>query len=160
MKGPIRLSRFSAMIAALLLAAGCAVDPNARPSRPNGELTDRVAEIALEMRGQPYQWGGEAPGGFDCSGLVKYAYAQAGVDVPRTSEQQYGAIRQLYVHQLTPGDLLFFRTRSAVTATHVGIYVGDGRFVHALNRDNPVHASRLDNRYWQRRLIAAGSLVH
>lgn len=153
--GPPRL--FAAAI--LLLAAGCAVDPSARPTRPGNDVTSKVAEIALQMRGEPYRWGGEAPGGFDCSGLVKFAYAEAGRDVPRTSEEQYDAVRQLYVHQLAPGDLVFFRTRSAVTATHVGIYVGDNRFVHALNPKRPVHTARLDNRYWERRLIAAGSLV-
>ncbi len=144
---------------ALLLLAGCAIDPMARTERPDREVTERVAEIALEMRGQPYRWGGDSPDGFDCSGLVKYAYTQAGLDVPRTSDEQYDAIRQLYVHQLAPGDLVFFRTRSAVTATHVGIYVGDNRFVHALNPKHPVHEARLDKRYWEQRLIAAGSLM-
>ncbi len=153
------LPRSFAAAAMLVLAAGCAVDPAARPERPGSDAAAKAAEVALEMRGQPYRWGGEAPGGFDCSGLVKYAYAQAGLEVPRTSEGQYDAIRQLYVHQLVPGDLVFFRTRSAVTATHVGIYVGDNRFVHALNPKRPVHAARLDNRYWEQRLIAAGSLL-
>ncbi|MEX1081517.1 MAG: C40 family peptidase [Halofilum sp. (in: g-proteobacteria)] len=155
-----RLPRIVVGGIALLLLAGCAIDPMARATRPDRETTERVAEIALEMRGQPYRWGGDAPGGFDCSGLVQYAYAQAGLDVPRTSDQQYDAIRQLYVHQLAPGDVVFFRTSSAVTATHVGIYVGDNRFVHALNPEHPVHEARLDKRYWEQRLIAAGSLMH
>lgn len=144
---------------ALLLLAGCAADPGTRQARPGSATTERVVEVALDMRGQPYRWGGEGPGGFDCSGLVHYAYARAGIRVPRTTDGQYEAIRRMYLHQLAPGDLVFFRTTSSVSATHVGIFIGGSRFVHALNESKPVHISRLDNHYWRQRVIAAGSLV-
>lgn len=153
------VARMLGLAAALLLLAGCAVDPGARQARPSNATTERVVEVALDMRGQPYRWGGESPRGFDCSGLVYYAYARAGLEVPRTTELQYEAIRRMYLHQLAPGDLVFFRTQNAVRPTHVGIFIGGGRFVHALNQSKPVHISRLDNRYWRQRVIAAGSLV-
>lgn len=147
-----------ALAGALLVA--CAADPSARrSSSPQPALTERIAEVALSLEGTPYRFGGDDPGGFDCSGLVQYAYQRAGLHVPRTARGQYEAVRPIYVHQLAPGDLVFFRTRGAFVS-HVGIYVGDGRFVHALNADAPVRVSRLDARYWRQRLVRAGSLVH
>lgn len=147
-------------LAGALLAA-CAMDPSApRATAPGGApLSERVAEIALSLEGSPYRFGGEGPEGFDCSGLVQYAYARAGLDVPRTARAQYDAARPLYVNQLSPGDVVFFRTRGAFVS-HVGIYVGDDRFVHALNADAPVRVSRLDSRYWRQRLVLAGSLAY
>lgn len=143
-------------LALALLLAGCATAP--APRAPASPVAGRVADIALELRGTPYRFGGDGPGGFDCSGLVHYAYERAGVDVPRTARGQYEAVRPLYVGQLVPGDLVFFRTRGALVS-HVGIYVGDRRFVHALNPGQPVQVSRLDSRYWEQRLIRAGSLA-
>lgn len=146
-------------LAAALLAA-CATDgPPQRASSPESALTKRVAEVALSLKGTPYRFGGEGPDGFDCSGLVQYAYERAGLRVPRTARAQYEATRPLYVHQLAPGDVVFFRTRGAFVS-HVGIYVGDERFVHALNADAPVKVSRLDSRYWRQRLVRAGSLAY
>jgi len=147
----------SAFLVAAALA-GCASTGGSAHNAPAPAIPAKAAEIARSMEGQPYQWGGMRPGGFDCSGLVHYAYRQAGVKVPRTARQQYKAVRALYVDQLAPGDLVFF-TMPGKFVSHVGIYLGDQRFVHALNNDNPVMISRLDKPYWQRRLIRAGSLV-
>lgn len=159
--GPIHCRSWPLAIAlAGALLAACATDPSARrAASPESALTDRVAEVALSLEGSPYRFGGDGPGGFDCSGLVQYAYGQAGLRVPRTARSQYEAARPLYVHQLAPGDLVFFRTRGAFVS-HVGIYVGDDRFVHALNADAPVKVSRLDSRYWRQRLVRAGSLAY
>lgn len=146
------------LLSAVLLVAGCANTGNTAYRAPVPEVPAKAAEIARTMQGQPYEWGGMGPGGFDCSGLVHYAYKRAGVRVPRTARQQYEAVRALYVHQLAPGDLVFFTMPGKLVA-HVGIYLGDQRFVHALNNDHPVMISRLDKPYWQRRLVRAGSLV-
>lgn len=147
-----------ALAGALLVA--CATDPAAqRASAPRPALMDRVAEVALSLKGTPYRFGGDDPRGFDCSGLVQYAYERAGLQAPRTARAQYEATRPMYIHQLAPGDLVFFRTRGAFVS-HVGIYVGDDRFVHALNADAPVRVSRLDSRYWRQRLVGAGSLAY
>jgi len=146
-------------IAGALLLAACATGPVARHDTHADEVRHEIARIALDLRGTPYRFGGEGPGGFDCSGLVQYAYRQAGLRVPRTARGQYEAVRPLYVDQLAPGDLVFFRTGGGALVSHVGIYVGGHRFVHALNSAQPVHVSRLDRSYWQQRLIRAGTLV-
>ncbi|MDZ7786600.1 MAG: C40 family peptidase [Halofilum sp. (in: g-proteobacteria)] len=148
--------RLAALGLVALLLAGCAGTRVARP--PADPVAERVAEIAIGLRGTPYRFGGDGPGGFDCSGLVHYAYEQAGARVPRTARGQYEAVRRLYVEQLVPGDVVFFRTGGALVS-HVGIYVGRERFVHALNAGEPVRVSRLDSSYWQSRLIRAGSLA-
>lgn len=161
MPHPAVRRRVRAAVVALVavLTVACA-GPRMHGMRdPGSDVTRQVARIALSLRGAPYKFGGDGPGGFDCSGLVYYAYERAGLQVPRTARGQYDAIQRLYVRQLTPGDLVFFRTRGAFVS-HVGIYVGDDRFVHALNAHEPVHVSSLDDDYWQRRLIGAGSLVH
>ncbi|MDX1609508.1 MAG: C40 family peptidase [Halofilum sp. (in: g-proteobacteria)] len=146
------------LLAAVLLLGACAGMPDAGSHARDPALPAEAARIAQSMQGQPYRWGGEDPDGFDCSGLVHYAYQQAGVRVPRTARQQYEAVRPLYVDQLVPGDLVFF-TMPGKFLSHVGIYIGDRRFVHALNPRNPVMVSNIDDDYWQRRLVRAGSLV-
>lgn len=150
--------RYAFPLAALLVLTGCAVtNGSAYGEQPPG-IPAAAASVAESMQGKPYAWGGESPSGFDCSGLVYYAYTEAGVRVPRTASAQYKAVRPLYLHQLAPGDLVFFVMPGRFPA-HVGVYLGDNRFVHALNRDKPVLISNLDDAYWQRRLIRAGSLV-
>jgi len=140
----------------ILALTGCASSPPTYTDRGSDDLRQQVVEIATEMRGQPYVYGGESPAaGFDCSGLVHYAYSQAGVHVPRTTRKQYRAIRPRQVDDLAPGDVIFFRTKSA-RPSHVGIYIGDGEFVHALNADHPVRVDSINNDYWQRNIARAG----
>ncbi len=145
----------TAVAAALLMAACASTSP--RPAE-HEQRQQRIAEIALELRGEPYRFGGEGKRGFDCSGLVHYAFEQVGASVPRTAEAQYDAVRPVYRDNLRPGDLVFFRT-TGVFVSHVGIYVGDGRFVHALNPDQPVTVAELDSPYWSRRFVKAGTLA-
>lgn len=147
------------LLASVIMLAGCAATGGSDARRMHTpEIPAAAARLAESMQGKPYAWGGETPGGFDCSGLVYYAYTEAGVRVPRTAREQYKAVRPLYVNQLAPGDLVFFVMPGRFPA-HVGVYLGNSRFVHALNRNNPVMISSLDDDYWQRRLIRAGSLV-
>lgn len=146
-----------ALVVAVLLA-GCAGEQALRSTAAASDVRNEAADIAARMVGQPYVYGGESPSGFDCSGLVHYAYEQAGAAVPRTTRQQYRAVRTRYVDQLAPGDVIFFRLKSA-SPSHVGIYLGDGRFVHALNANHPVRIDRIDDRYWQRHIVRAGSLT-
>lgn len=117
---------------------------------------DRVADIALTMVGKPYQFGGSSPSGFDCSGLVYYAYGRLGVPVPRTSREQRKAARNVGVSSVRRGDLLFFDT--SWKSGHVGIYVGDGRFVHAPSSGKRVSIEPLTEGYFASRLEAAGRL--
>ena len=146
--------------AAVLILGGCASGrpaPDATTSRADAS-GERIAEVALSLRGSPYRYGGDGPDAFDCSGLVQYSYRQAGFDVPRTTDAQYDAVDRVYLSQLQPGDVLFFRI-DGMGVQHVGVYVGDQRFVHAPKTGTPVHMSSLAQRYWRRRVIRAGSLA-
>ncbi|MEV4314444.1 NlpC/P60 family protein [Actinocrispum sp. NPDC049592] len=98
---------------------------------------------ALSMRGQPYVWGGAAPGGFDCSGLTSWAYKQAGVSLPRSSRAQYGVGRSVGRNELIAGDLIFYGG-SAGSIHHVAMYIGNGMIVHASTSGVPVKTATID----------------
>lgn len=119
------------------------------------ELRHKGLDIAAGMLGAPYRYGGASPHGFDCSGLVYYAYRKAGIPVPRSTSAQLNYARPVPPSRLRPGDLLFFRLTSR-PVSHVGIYAGDGRFIHAPSRGKRVSYASLDNPYWQQRIVAAG----
>jgi murein DD-endopeptidase len=114
-------------------------------------VLERVAFTARTMLGVPYHYGGNDPRGFDCSGLVLYAYGEAGVLVPRTSREQMRASHKITVEEALPGDLVFFRTSKR--AWHVGIYLGDQRFIHAPSTGRAVVIQRVDDEYYLRHLI-------
>lgn len=114
-------------------------------------ILERVALTARRMVGIPYHYGGNDPRGFDCSGLVFYAYREAGVLVARTSREQLRASQPLNVDHALPGDLVFFRTSRR--AWHVGIYLGDQRFIHAPSTGRAVVIERLDDEYYLRHRI-------
>jgi len=108
--------------------------------------------IALSTLGTPYRWGGASPTrGFDCSGLVNYAFAPVeDLDLPRTSRALARVDGPRVARgQLRPGDLLFFRIRGA-SVDHVAIYLGRDRFIHAPRRGSTVRIDHLSNSYWQR----------
>jgi hypothetical protein len=114
-----------------------------------------AAEIAASMIGTPYRAGGDRPReGFDCSGLVRYSYRLLGLDLPRTADAQRAVTQPVTEGALAIGDLLFFRINGAIS--HVGIYYGDGEFVHAPSSGKAVMRSRLDEPYWRARLDARG----
>ena len=115
-----------------------------------------AALVAAESRiGAPYRYGGAGPDAFDCSGLVAYAYGKAGVDVPRTAAQQFAIARPVARRALRPGDLVFFRL-SGRDVSHVGIYAGDGRFVHAPQTGGRVRMEDLDGDWFRERYAGAG----
>ncbi|MCG6935409.1 MAG: C40 family peptidase, partial [Proteobacteria bacterium] len=114
---------------------------------------------AQRMLGVPYQYGGASPAtGFDCSGLVQYAYEHAGIQVPRTTGGQYRASLLLPRNALQPGDVIFFRKRGIAKVSHVGIYLGKGRFIHAPSSGKRVTVADMNDPYWQRRYISGGRL--
>jgi peptidoglycan DL-endopeptidase CwlO len=96
-----------------------------------------AVQAALSRRGDPYVWGGDHPGGFDCSGLIEWAYGQAGVSLPRSSREQYAMGKSVSVGDLQPGDLLFYGG-SAGSIHHVAMYVGGDMLVHASTAGQPV----------------------
>jgi peptidoglycan DL-endopeptidase CwlO len=101
-----------------------------------------VVGVAMRYLGVPYVWGGSTPRGFDCSGLVMYAFAQIGVSVPHSSYAQYGMGTPMSMSPLQPGDLVFF-----AGASHVGIYIGGGQFIHAPHTGDVVKISSLSGWY-------------
>jgi cell wall-associated NlpC family hydrolase len=119
-----------------------------------------IVDTAIGVMGEPYKWGGTSTDeGFDCSGLVYYAYAAHGVTVPRVSREQAGAGRSVPrdVAKLLPGDILVFASNGSVN--HVGLYVGNGRFIHATSSGG-VKVSELEtadpyNRWWVERWVGA-----
>jgi cell wall-associated NlpC family hydrolase len=101
-----------------------------------------VVSVAMRYLGTPYVWGGASPSGFDCSGLVMYAFAQVGVSLPHSSYAQYGMGSPVSRDQLQPGDLVFFDGLG-----HVGIYVGGGSFIHAPHTGDVVKISSISGWY-------------
>ena len=111
------------------------------------------------MLGVPYHYGGSSPtSGFDCSGLVQYAYGQAGIQVPRTTGEQYRAALPIRRHALRPGDVIFFRTHGRRFVSHVGIYLGKDQFIHAPSSGKQVSIDSLQDNYWRRRYTSGGRM--
>lgn len=156
-------------LAAALLLAGCASQPPAPPPapaivipQPDGPVLDplrlQVIFSAMQQVGVPYAWGGSTPAGFDCSGLVQYVFGNAGFTLPRTAAAQLGAAAALPLADAAPGDLLFFRDRGSTS--HVAIYLGAGRFVHAPRTGRNVSLDTFDgNAYWRARFAGAGRVI-
>jgi hypothetical protein len=137
------------------------------PPEPPREIAGGAASVvrtALDVLGTPYQWGGTAENGFDCSGLVQYAYGQHGIRLPRMSRDQARAGNEVspMVEALLPGDILLFSAQPGSGVTHVGMYVGEGKFIHSSN--NGVKLSRLDPHdpeagYWMPRWVGARRVI-
>ena len=128
------------------------------PIPPTSKIGQAVVRAALQMRGVPYSWGGGSESGptrgiaqgantvgFDCSGLVKYAFAKFGVDVPRVSYEQFRAGTPVPVNAMKPGDLVFFHP-GANGPGHVGIFIGNGKFLQAPQTGDVVKISNLSDR--------------
>ena len=135
------------------LLAACASAPE-RVAHVPAEAADRAASRALKMVGRPYRYGGATPAGFDCSGLVQFSFRQSGVTLPRSTEAQHDASAPVPVSKLRRGDLLFF-DQDGRKKSHVGIYFGDGRFVHAPSSGKQVRTDALDSPYWKRHFAGA-----
>jgi cell wall-associated NlpC family hydrolase len=122
-------------------------------------ITASVVRTALEAVGTPYVWGGSGSNGFDCSGLIQYAYSQEGIPLPRVSTDQLRAGRRVEARAsaLRPGDILGFSDKAGGKSSHVGLYLGDGEFIHSSS--SGVRRAHLSNPYWLQRFIAARRIV-
>ena len=162
---------------ALLVATGCAARPGIPRPFPGAPVPPAAAEpppaspvpavppegdavrpaliaTALTFRGTPYRNGGSDPSGFDCSGFVQWVFALHGTPLPREVRDQYGAGRHIDRDRVQPGDLVFFETVSR-GASHVGIALGGGEFVHAPSSRGVVRVERYDGAYWSDRWVGA-----
>jgi cell wall-associated NlpC family hydrolase len=159
------LSRHSTVPAALLLTAAlgaCSSAPVRTPDAPNArgvavpapdDAGGRVAALATRFVGTPYRFGGASPdAGFDCSGLVWFVHRELGFSVPRTAADQRARANPVPREELQPGDLVFFYT----PRDHVGIYLGDGQFVHAPASGRTVERARLDAPFFLLAYAGAG----
>jgi len=120
-------------------------------------LGGQIAAEAIAQLGRPYRYGGRDPGGFDCSGLVYFVHAARGIATPRTTLEQYRSARPVPAAELVAGDLLFFHI-GGTGVSHVAIYTGDGRFVHAPQTGKPVESRQLSEAYFRTRLLGVGRL--
>ena len=153
----MRLHRIIAPALLILLIAACGRGA-IRGAPPLSPMAARLAESitisAIGLVGTPYRYGGNTPAsGFDCSGLIGYVYRDgAGVALPRTVRSiADGPWPRVPADQLVSGDLVFFAVGGR-SLSHAGIYVGNGRFVHAPSSGGTVRLDRLDSSYWQRRV--------
>lgn len=157
-------ARIAASLLGLAVLAGCSSQPSRPPTadtaaaqaRGNGFSASSVTIRALGLVGTPYRYGGNTPeSGFDCSGLVTYVFADMlDLRLPRTS-RELARVQgpKISAERLSSGDLVFFGSGNEVW--HVGIYVGEGRFVHAPSSGGTVRLDALDNPYWQRHYSGA-----
>jgi cell wall-associated NlpC family hydrolase len=163
--------RLPVLALVLALGAACALPCTAAPSDgreatppvtsertpdlPPPTKAELAVRFALDAVGTPYRWGGESPSsGFDCSGLVRWAYGRVGVDLPHNSYALYGEGRRVRAGTMAPGDILFFEGLG-----HVGLYLGNGRMVHAPQTGRNVEIVRLGSTTYGARLIGARRVV-
>jgi peptidoglycan DL-endopeptidase CwlO len=130
-------------------SSGGSSSPSPAPAPPPSSHSS-VVSIALQYLGVPYVWGGASPSGFDCSGFTMYVYAKVGVSLPHNAAMQYGMGTPVSRSQLAPGDLVFFNGLS-----HVGMYIGGGRFVHAPHTGDVVKISSLSESWYSSTYVGA-----
>ena len=122
----------------------------ATPSR-----TDFLVRTALSYRGTPYRMGGRGRGSFDCSGFTSFLFAKAGSPLPRTARQQFQNGLKVSRNEMQPGDLVFFKNTYRRGVSHVGIYIGNGNFIHAASSGRGVRVDSLNGRYYARHWAGA-----
>lgn len=126
------------------------------PAKHTKANPGQVVRLARHQVGRPYHFGGDSPAeGFDCSGLVFYTYQRAGIRLPRTSYGQFKKSRPVAMRHLKPGDLVFFQFRRGIIS-HVGIYIGKHRFIHAPSGGKSVTINSLNDPYWRFHFVRGG----
>ncbi|MBQ3060641.1 MAG: C40 family peptidase [Desulfovibrio sp.] len=146
-----------ALILSLSLS-GCGFHRAPEPTGPTPVKAKKVVRTAYSQMGKKYRLGGASPSkGFDCSGLVYWAYGQNGLKVPRVTRDQAHAGRAVSRSQLRPGDIVVFRT--GLRSLHTGIYAGDGSFIHSPRAGERVRMESINVNYWKKRLITARRIV-
>lgn len=114
----------------------------------SAESGNKFVDTAKKYLGTPYVWGGASPSGFDCSGLMQYVYAQNGIKIPRVSQDQFKSGSAVSSENIMPGDLVFFKgyTKDAQNPGHVGMYIGNGKYIQAPKTGDVVKVSNMSDR--------------
>jgi len=120
--------------------------------------TAGIITTSRKYLGVPYKFGGTTPKGFDCSGYLQYIFNENGMQIPRTADEQYKIGTSITQNQLQSGDLVFFTTYEK-GASHCGLYLGDGKFIHA-SSSKGIHIDELNNFYWKPRYIGAKRIIN
>jgi cell wall-associated NlpC family hydrolase len=131
---------FTPLVAEASTPGGPPVAAPAAPVVAPNAVAQRAVDTALAQQGKPYAWGGSGPNSFDCSGLTSFAYKAAGIKLPRTSKAQAAVGTPVARNALKPGDLVFFYS----PVSHVGIYIGGGKMVHAPTSGSVVKTVSVD----------------
>ncbi|HZL97365.1 MAG TPA: NlpC/P60 family protein [Terriglobales bacterium] len=155
--GLTELAKVTKMADATSPAYAAAADAPEVP-KAGDSITDRLLRVAHGMLAVPYRFGGTTLWGLDCSGFVQKTFAFLNLDLPRSAREQFREGAKVAKADLSPGDLVFFRTY-AKYPSHVGIYLGDNRFVHASSRERKVTVDSLDAPYYVKRYIGAKRLL-
>jgi len=143
-----------ALLCSVALFAGCVSTPPRPIGKYSAAAADKAADIALTMVGRPYQYRGDSPKGFDCSGLVRYSYLAAGMDLPHGTDFLRQRTVPILSRDMRRGDLLFFE-QSGKKYSHVGILTSKNKFVHAPSTGKRVREDNLDDPYWKKHFLGA-----
>jgi hypothetical protein len=120
------------------------------PKTGFNRIRDEIVGRARRYIGIPYKWGGNSPNeGFDCSGLTRAVYQLSGLDLPRSSKDQFAMGTEVKLKNLRKGDLVFFSSPGGTKISHVGIYIGDNKFIHAPGKDQTIQIDSLSNSYFR-----------
>ncbi|MCF8054847.1 MAG: C40 family peptidase [Deltaproteobacteria bacterium] len=125
-------------------------------------LREEIVKSAKSFLGVPYLWGGEsAETGFDCSGLTMTIYQLNGINLPRRANEQYLTSKEIPLASAKKGDMLFFNTdkRRRLAVTHVGIYIGEGKFIHAPGKNQQIRYESLESSFYKNAFVGAGSVL-
>jgi len=149
---------FTLLLSSLITACSSSSHIRSKPTKSTPNSYANIIKNAKAMLGVQYHFGGTSPEtGFDCSGLVYYAHKKQGITLPRTTKGQLRRVRKIHKSSLRPGDLVFFAI-NRVKVSHVGIYLGNNKFIHSPSTGKNVKISSMNTDYWRRRFVTGGRL--
>ena len=149
-----KIRHIAACCAVLVVLSSAASVASAAPE-PAIAPGNQVADLAQQYVGSRYIWGGSSPAGFDCTGFVMFVFSQFGVSLPHNEAGQLAAGDRISSYDLQAGDVLVFANTYRAGLSHVGIYLGDGQFVHAVDERHGVQINNLWDGYWGPRFVGA-----
>lgn len=151
--------KYIAAFVVLVFFSSCVSMRSGAVPADSGGIRESVVKHAKSALNAEYKYSGTgSDGGFDCSGLVQYAYSQSGIKLARTASTQYRESEKILKENLLPADLVFFTTYGP-GVTHVGIFIGGTSFIHAPSKGKRVEIADLENVYWKKAFVGAGRYI-